>query len=227
MESSIFFGVFISLGAYGIGLWLRRKTGSALANPLLVSIILVCAFLLLTGTSYETYCEGSQFISYLLTPATVCLAVPLYEQFQLLRRNPRAIMAGIVAGTLASLSSVLLLSLVARVSHESYVTLLPKSIATAIGLGVSEQLGGIVPVTVVSIVITGVLGNVFAEQFLRLIRVHHPIARGIAIGTATHAVGTARAMEMGQIEGAMSVLSTVVAGLLTVILAPLFAAVSF
>lgn len=223
LESSLFVGVFISIASYCIGLWLKKITKSPLANPLLISIILVIAFLLITRTSYDVYRQGSSLLTYLLTPATICLAVPLYEEFEQLKRNYKAVLSGIAAGTLASLCCILLMSIVLGLTHESYVTLLPKSITTAMGIGVSEELGGIVPITVVCIVITGVLGNVFAEQFLKLIRVHEPIAKGVAIGTSTHAVGTAKAMEMGNVEGAMSGLSIVIAGLLTVIGASIFA----
>lgn len=221
-STSLFIGSFISIASYCIGLWLKRKTKFPLANPLLISIVLVIVFLLITKMDYSIYKEGNALLTFLLTPATICLAVPLYEQVEQLKRNYRAVLCGIAAGTLASLCSILLLAIAFKLTHESYVTLLPKSITTAMGVGVSEELGGIVPVTVISIVITGVLGNVFAEQFLKLIRIHDPIAKGIAIGTATHAVGTAKAMEMGDVEGAMSGLSIVIAGLLTVVGASLF-----
>lgn len=222
-ENSVFMGVLISLGSYMIGTWLKKKTGWTLMNPLLVSIVLVISFLLLTGISYDSYKRGANLISYLLTPATVCLAVPLYEQFELLKRNSRAVIVGIVAGVLSSLCSILLFALVFKLDHTSYVTLLPKSVTTAIGLGISEIIGGNVPVTVVVIVITGVIGNIFAEGFLKLIKVTEPIAKGIAIGSASHAVGTAKAMELGEIEGAMSSLSIVVCGVTTVFAASVFA----
>ncbi len=222
-ESSVFFGVFISLSSYIFGIWLKKKTGWALANPLLVSIILVIATLSLLGVSYESYAHGAEIISYLLTPATICLAVPLYQQVELLRNNWKAVVAGISAGVLSSLICILLLALLFHFDHAAYVTFLPKSITTAIGLGVSEELGGYIPVTVVSIIITGVLGNIFAEKFLRLLHISEPIAKGIAIGTASHAVGTAKAMEMGAVEGAMSSLSIVVSGILTVVGASVFA----
>jgi len=220
---SVYFGAIISIAAYAIGVWLKKKTGWTLANPLLISIVLVIGFLLLTGISYDSYQTGNMIINYMLTPATVCLAVPLYQQFEQLKRNYKAVLSGIAAGTLASLCCILLMAMVWGLSHEAYVTLLPKSITTAIGIGVSEELGGLVPITVVCIIVTGVLGNVFAEQFLKLIRVKEPIAKGIAIGTASHAVGTAKALEMGSLEGAMSGLSIVVAGVMTVIGASLFA----
>ena len=223
LESSVFFGVFISLVSYTFGVWLKKRTGWALANPLLISIVLVIATLCLTDVSYESYAKGANIISYLLTPATICLAVPLYQQVELLKKNSRAVLAGIGAGVLSSLVSILLLALLFHFDHAAYVTFLPKSITTAIGIGVSEELGGYVSVTVVSIIITGVLGNIFAEKFLKLLRISEPIAKGIAIGTASHAVGTAKAMEMGAVEGAMSSLSIVVSGILTVAGASIFA----
>lgn len=223
LESSVFFGVFISLVSYTFGVWLKKRTGWALANPLLIAIVLVIATLCLTDVSYESYAKSADIISYLLTPATICLAVPLYQQVELLKKNWKAVLSGIGAGVLSSLVCVLLLALLFRFGHEAYVTFLPKSITTAIGIGVSEELGGYVSVTVVSIIITGVLGNIFAEKFLKLLRINEPIAKGIAIGTASHAVGTAKAMEMGAVEGAMSSLSIVVSGILTVVGASLFA----
>ena len=131
--------------------------------------------------------------------------------------------AGIVSGVLASLCSIFLLALVFRIDYASYVTLLPKSITTAIGMGVSEELGGYVPITVAVIIITGVIGNMFAETVCKMFKINDPIAKGIAIGTSSHAIGTAKAMEMGEVEGAMSSLSIVVSGVLTVICANLFA----
>ena len=223
IENSVFIGVMISLASYGLGMWLRKKTGLSFMNPLLISIILVIAFLLLTGVSYQTYAEGANAISFLLTPATICLAVPLYEQFNLLKKNRKAIVAGVVSGVVSSLGCILLLALMFKFDHQTYITFLPKSITTAIGMGVTEELGGYVSLAVVVIVITGVIGNVIAEGVLKLFRIEEPIAKGIAIGSSSHAVGTAKAMEIGQIEGAMSSLSIVVCGLLTVVGASIFA----
>lgn len=222
-QDSVFFGVLISLSSYSIGLMLKMKTGWSLMNPLLISIVLVIVFLLLTGVDYKTYNAGASCISYLLTPATICLAVPLYQQVELLKRNYRAVVIGIFSGVLASLCSVLLLALLFHFDHATYVTFLPKSITTAIGIGISEELGGNVSVSVVVIIVTGVLGNIFAEKFLTLLHIKEPIAKGIAIGCSSHALGTAKAMEMGTIEGAMSSLSIVVCGIMTVIGASLFA----
>lgn len=223
LAESVYMGVILTLGTYCMGLWLKKITGWALVNPLLVSILLSIAFLWATDTSYESYSEGANVISYLLTPATVCLAVPLYEQMEHLRRNYHAVALGITAGVLASMSSILALVLLLGMDHEAYVTLLPKSITTAIGMGVSEELGGRVPVTILVIVITGITGNIFADKFLRLIKVKEPIAKGIAIGSASHVIGTSKALEMGQTEGAMSSLAIVTSGVLTVIMASAFA----
>lgn len=223
LAESVYMGVMLTIGTYCIGIWLKKKTGWTLLNPLLVSIVLSICFLYATGTTYESYSEGASTISYLLTPATVCLAVPLYEQIEHLKRNYHAVTLGIVAGVLSSMLSILGMVLLLGMDHQAYVTLLPKSITTAIGMGVSEELGGNVPVTILVIVITGITGNIFAEKFLRLIKVKEPIAKGIAIGSASHVIGTSKAMEMGQTEGAMSSLAIVTSGVLTVITASLFA----
>ena len=195
----------------------------AICNPLLISILVVIAILLLFDVDYDSYYTGAKYLSYLLTPATVCLAVPLYEQLTLLKNNWKAITAGIVSGVLTSALCVLGLSLLFGLSHEEYVTLLPKSITTAIGMGISEELGGIVTITVAVIVITGVFGNMIAEGVCKLFHIEEPIAKGVGIGSASHAMGTSKAIEMGEVEGAMSSLSIVVAGIMTVIAVSIFA----
>lgn len=221
-QNSVFLGVMLTLGSYGLGMVLKRKTGWSIMNPLLVAIALVIVFLLLSGVSYERYSEGTTIISYLLTPSTICLAVPLYQQVEQLKKNYKAVLAGILSGVLSSMVTVLVLALLFHFDHAAYVTFLPKSITTAIGMGVAKELGGYVSVTVVVIIITGVPGNIFAEKFLALLSIREPVARGIAIGSASHAIGTAKAMEMGSVEGAMSGLSIVVSGILTVFGAMLF-----
>lgn len=223
LSESAYFGVLISLAAYGLGALLRKRFKSPLINPLLISIILTIPVLLLLHIDYRTYYSGAQYLSWLLTPATVALAVPLYEQFELLKHNAAAIFAGIIAGVLSSLGSVLGLAVLFGFSHEEYITFLPKSITTAIGMGVSEELGGIVPITAGVIIITGVLGNILGELVLRLFRIKEPVAKGIALGTSAHAIGTAKAMELGEAEGAMSSLSIAVSGIITVAGAALFA----
>lgn len=223
IASSAYFGVFLSLLCYLIGIKIKEKTGFAAANPLLIAVLLVIAILSALDIDYSAYNQSAKLLSALLTPSTICLAVPLYEQLALLKRHKNAILAGILSGVITSLVVVLVLCLVFRLDHQAYVTLLPKSITSAIGMGVSEELGGYVSITVAVIILTGILGNVTAEAVCRLFRITEPIARGVAIGTSSHAVGTAKAMELGKIEGAMSSLSIVVSGLMTVAGASLFA----
>ena len=222
MQESLFFGVALSVGTFILGLSLKKRVNIFLFNPLLVSIVCTIAVLLLTGISYEHYNSGAKYISYLLTPATVALAIPLYEQIILLKKNMTAIITGIASGVLASCVSIFAMSLFFALNHTQYVTLLPKSITTAIGIGLSQELGGYVAITVSTIILTGLLGNIAAEQMCRLFGIKHPIAKGVSIGTATHVMGTAKAMEMGEIEGAMSSLSVAVAGCMTVGAAILF-----
>ncbi len=223
LTDSVFFGAFLSLAAYEAGLALKKKFRLTVLNPLLTSTFFVIAALLLLDIDYRSYNESAKYISYLLTPATVCLAVPLYQQITLLRKNLTAVAGGITAGVLTSLLSVFLLSKLFSLNHEQYVTLLPKSITTAIGMGISEELGGIRTITVAVIIVTGIIGNVIAESICKIFRIQEPIAKGLAIGTSSHAIGTAKAMELGETEGAMSSLAIAVAGLLTVLGASFFA----
>ena len=221
--SSAVIGVVVSLAAYGVGVVLKKKWKYSIFNPLLIANILVIGLLLLLRVEYQVYYRSAQYLSYLLTPVTVCLAIPLYQQLDQLKRNLPAILTGVLSGVLAGLASIFAMSKLFSLSHEVYVSLLPKSITTAIGMGVTEELGGYVPITIAAIVITGIGGNMMAPFLCRIFRITHPVARGVAIGTSAHAIGTARAMEMGETEGAMSSLAIVVAGLLTVIAASFFA----
>lgn len=223
LENSVFFGTFISLFSYWIGMLLKKKFKIALFNPLLIAVVITIVLLLIFGIDYEIYYSGAKYTSFLLTPATICLAVPLYEQFEMLRKNAKAVILGIISGVLASLFTIFIMALILRLGHEEYVTLLPKSITTAIGMGVCEELGGYVPLTVVSILITGIMGNMTAVGICKFFRITEPVAKGVAIGTASHAIGTTKAMEIGEVEGAMSSLSIVVAGVLTVFGATIFA----
>lgn len=221
--NAAFAGVSVSLISYMIGVYLKKKLNVGLFNPLLISIAVTIIFLVLAHIDYDAYNEGARYLSWLLTPATVCLAIPLYEELELLKSNVRAVMCGIISGVLTSLITILVLALFFGLTHEEYVTLLPKSITTAIGMGVSEELGGYVTITVAVIIITGVIGNILAEFICKIFRIEEPIAKGIAIGSAAHAIGTAKAMEIGEVEGAMSSLSIAVAGILTVVGASVFA----
>ncbi|MBE5869166.1 MAG: LrgB family protein [Lachnospiraceae bacterium] len=222
LSGSLFLGVVLTFAAYEIGLLIKKKLKLAILNPLLLAAIIIIGVLLLFDIEYETYSDGARYISYFLTPATVSLAIPLYRQLHLLKKYPVAILGSVAAGVLAAMASIFLMSLLFGLDHQQYATLLPKSITTAIGMGISEKLGGIVTLTVVAIIVTGITGNVMAEAVLKWFRITNPVARGLAIGTSAHALGTAKAMELGEIEGAMSSLSIVVAGILTVVTASLF-----
>ena len=216
LEDSLFAGVTLSLLAYLLGVVLKKKFKCAIFNPLLISIIITIVVLVTAHVDYDVYNQGASYLSWFLTPATVCLAIPLYEQWKLLKKNIKAVLLGIIAGVLTSLGTVWVLAEIMGLSHKQYVTLLPKSITTAIGMGVSEELGGYVTITVAVIVVTGVLGNIFGELICKIFRITDPIARGFSIGSASHAIGTAKAMELGEIEGAMSSLAIAVAGIFTV-----------
>jgi predicted murein hydrolase (TIGR00659 family) len=206
-----------------VGVQLKKKFKIGIFNPLLISIAVTIIILLATKVEFDTYKQGAKYLSWFLTPATVCLAIPLYEQLEILKKHWKAVIAGIVSGVITNMVTVLILALLFKLNHQEYVTLLPKSITTAIGMGVSEELGGYVTITVAVIVITGVIGNMLAEFLCKIFRIEEPMAKGLAIGTSAHAMGTAKAMEMGEVEGAMSSLSIAVAGILTVGAATIFA----
>lgn len=221
--SSPLFALVLTLATYCAGLFLRKKLRHPLVNPLLISIVLTMLFLIVFDIDYEVYEKNSDYLNFLLTPATICLAIPLYEQFSLLKRNFKAIIAGIASGAVCCLVSVYLLSLLFGLDHGTYVALMPKSVTTAIGLPIANMFGGIESLSVAAIVLSGILGNIFAAPFCKIFKITIPTAKGVAIGTASHAIGTTKALEMGDIEGAMSSLSLIIAGILTVCLSPLFA----
>ena len=222
-ESSMFAGVTISLLAYLTGTVLKKKLKLPIFNPLLVSIILTMIVLVVADIDYDVYNKGASYLSWLLTPATVCLAIPLYEQWNLLKKYYQAVILGIAAGVLTSLTTVFVLAKLMGLDHKEYVTLLPKSITTAIGMGVSEELGGYVTITVAVIVVTGVFGNIFGELICKIFKITHPISKGLAFGSSSHAIGTAKAIELGEVDGAMSGLAIAVTGIMTVILATAYA----
>ena len=222
-RDSLYAGAALSLAAYMLGFALKRRFRLGIFNPLLISIAISIAVLLLGKIDYEVYNDSAKYLGYLLTPATVCLAIPLYEQWELLKKNYKAVLLGLLAGAVTSLSTVFVLSLVCGLSHEEYVTFLPKSVTTAIGMGISEELGGYVTITVAVIILTGVFGNVAGEMICRILRIKDPVSKGLAFGAASHAIGTSKAIELGDVEGAMSGLAIAVSGIITVVLAPLFA----
>lgn len=234
-SSLSYFGIVLTGAVYLLALWIQKKTKLAIFNPLVVSCAVIMILLIVTGIDYDVYLRGrpqgdgsydgtgAAFFQLMLTPTTVALAIPLYEKLAYLKKYPLAIFGGITAGALTSVGCVLAVSLIFNLNHVQYVTMLPKSITSAIGMGVSEELGGLPTVTVALIVITGIFGNMMAGWIMKLFKIHHPVAVGLACGTGAHAMGTSRAREFGEVEEAMSGLSIAVCGLLTVVLASLMA----
>ncbi|MBQ9635746.1 MAG: LrgB family protein, partial [Acidaminococcaceae bacterium] len=223
LTHSAIWGTLLTLAAYMAGVFLKNKSKMTVMNPLCIAIILVIAVLLVFHMDYEAYRSSSQYITYLLTPAPVCLALPLYERLDLLKSKFTIVLGGILTGVLTCFAVVLALSGLFHLTHSMYVTLLLKSVTMAIGVAIVEQLGGYVPIAAAVIIVTGLLGNMFAEPIFRICKIEDPVARGLALGTASHVIGTARAMELGQTEGAISSLAIVVTGLVTVILVNAFA----
>lgn len=218
-EASLF-PLVLTLGAYQVGIWCQKKWKSPLLNPILIAVLLVIGVLLLTGFPPAAYYAGTAGISWLLTPATVCLALPLYRQLKVLKKNLPAILAGITAGTVVSLLFILVLCRLFSLDRAVCVSLLPKSITTAMGMVLSGQSGGIESLTAAAIIVTGILGSLAGTMLCKLFGIHDPIAQGVAFGTASHVVGTSRANQLGAVQGAVSSLSLAIAGILTAVLFP-------
>ena len=203
--------MFLSIFCYAIGVAIQQKTGSPVCNPLLIASILVGILLIVSGTTYQTYEESGQLISFFLTPATVALAIPIYRKLDVLLHN----LLGAFVGSLVSISSVILFSHLFGLSDATTRSLIPKSVTTPIGVALAEMLGGVTSITAIAIVITGIFGAILLPTFLKCIGVRNPMQMGLSIGTAAHAVGTSRAIQLGETEGAISGLAIGVAGLLT------------
>ena len=216
-------GVALTLGTFALGTWLNKKTGQAIFNPLLLGSIFVIVFLSLVQIPFGAYKESVSFLSYLLLPATVSLAVPLYEQWLPMKKNALAVLCGIAAGAFTSVACVIAMSWIMKLDPVLSASLMPKSVTSAIGAEVAEELGGIGSLAGALIILTGIVGNLSATALCRICKLRDPIARGVAIGTGSHAVGTARALQMGRVEGAVSSLSIAVAGVLTAVICPLLA----
>ena len=214
------FGIILTIIAFEIGVTIRNKWRNPLLNPILIATILIIGFLTITGISYDTYKVGGDYISFFLGPVTVLLAVPLYRHIQALKNAWIPILAGIVVGSTVSIVCVIACAKIFGISKTLMLSLIPKSITIPMGSVVSEQIGGIPSITIVSIVITGITGAVTAPLVCRFFRIKNPVAQGVAIGTSSHALGTTKAMEIGEVQGAMSSLSIGVAGVVTVFITP-------
>ncbi len=220
---SAFFGIALTLLAFKIGLVINKKTKLVICNPLLIAIIIVIVFLVVTGISYDTYYVGGSMIQFLLTPATISLAIPLYRQLEVLKKNFKAIICAILAGSIACAITMFAMAKLFNLSDEVYFGLTSKSVTLAIALGITEELGGIAGVTCVGVVVSGIIGAAFVTIFSRVFKITNPIALGLSVGTASHAIGTSRALQLDELIGAMGSLAIVIAGVLTVAIAPIMA----
>ncbi len=221
LANSLYFGIILSLFSYFIGFQIKKKWNYPIFNPLLLSMIIIIITLLLTGISFETYQYGAKYLTYFLTPVTVCLAVPLYKQLMVLKQNIEAVIVGILIGCVVHAGVLILILKLWGTDIKLILSLLPKSITTAIALGVSSEIGGIQAVTVIGVSIAGLSGAIIGPTILKVFHIKEPVAQGIAIGSASHAIGTSKAVELGEIQAAMSSLAIVVTGLLTVIIVPI------
>lgn len=216
--ASPYFGIFLSIAAYALGCGLNRKFRTPLCNPLLIAIVLVVGVLLIFRIPYEAYNAGGEIISLFLAPATACLAVGIYAKLAVLKQYWLPILVGAVAGSASSMLSVYALCRLLGLDEQLTVSLLPKSVTTPIAVGIVESAGGLTPITVVAVIVTGILGAILAPTMIRLFRISDSVAAGLAIGACSHAVGTSKAVELGEVEGAMSGLAIGVCGVVTVVL---------
>ena len=218
LYTSPYFGVALSVITFGIGVKLQQKTKSAVCNPLIIAIVLTIGVLLVLRIPYESYNKGGEIINMFLAPATACLAVSIYTKLSVLKKYWLPIIVGCIAGSLASMGSVYVMCRLFRLDESLTMSMFPKSVTTPIAVGVAQAHGGVIPITVVAVIFTGILGSILAPMLIRLFRVSDPVAAGLAIGACSHAVGTSKAIEIGEIEGAMSGLAIGICGIVTVLL---------
>lgn len=220
---NVFFGMALTMIAYMLAFQLKQKVDFVLFNPLLIAALFIIAFLLIFHIDYETYHNGAQFISYFMTPATVCLAVPLYKQFEVLKKNLAAILSAVLCGCIAHAAVIIGMVALLKLDVSVTLSLLSKSVTTPIALGVCGEIGGVEGITLMGLMLAGIMGAVAGPALLKLFHIKEPVAQGLAIGSASHAVGTSRMIEIGEVQAAMSSLSIGVTGLMTVVIAPIVA----
>lgn len=224
LTGSPFFGIALTVVAYWIGVKVQKKTGLVICNSMIITVALLIAVLLVFHIPYENYYQGGSLINMFLGPATACMAVTVYAKMDLLKKNWLPVLAGCLAGTLTAIGSILLMSRLFGLDKAITVSLLPKSVTTPIATAVSEGHGGIVPITVAAVIVTGILGNLVSPLLIKILRVKDPMAAGLGIGTCSHALGTAKALELGETEGAMSGIAIGLCGIVTTVLALFFGA---
>ena len=222
LASSAFFSLTLTVLAYWVGITIQKKSGLVICNHMIIAAGLIIAVLKLLGISYEQYYVGGSIVNMLLGPATACMALAIHEKRELLKENWLPVLLGCLAGSVTTVVTVLVMSRMFGLSAEMTASLLPKSVTTPIATAISESHGGIASVTVAAVIFTGILGNLTALFLVKLFRVRDPMAAGLGIGACSHAMGTAKALEMGKTEGAMSGLAIGICGIITSLLALLF-----
>ena len=215
------FGVILTILFFNIGIYIQKKTNKPIFNPLLIAILGIILFLSITKIPYESYKLGGDRINFFLSPVTIVLAVPLYKQFDLFKKYLLEILIGISCGVVVSFISVKLIGHFTNADVDIINSLIPKSITTPMGISLTKTLNGVEAITVVSIILTGILGAIISPIVFKIGKINNPVAKGIALGTSAHALGTTKALEMGEVEGAMSGLSIGISGIITVILIPI------
>lgn len=220
LETQVF-GIIVTILFFNLGIFLQKKTKNPLMNPLLIAIIGIILFLNITKIPYESFKIGADSINFFLGPVTVVLAVPLYKQFDLFKKHLLEIVIGIGCGVFSSFLSIKLIGMLTNANISIINSLIPKSITTPMGISLTNTINGVEAVTVVAIIFTGILGAIIAPLVFKIGKINHPVAKGIALGTSAHALGTTKALEMGEVEGAMSGLSIGISGILTVVLIPI------
>ena len=215
------FGVILTILFFNIGIYIQKKTNKPIFNPLLIAILGIILFLSITRIPYESYKLGGDRINFFLSPVTIVLAVPLYKQFDLFKKYLLEILIGISCGVVVSFISIKLIGHFTNADVDIINSLIPKSITTPMGISLTKTLSGVEAITVVSIILTGILGAIISPIVFKIGKINNPVAKGIALGTSAHALGTTKALEMGEVEGAMSGLSIGISGIITVILIPI------
>ena len=222
LQNSLYFGAALTILSFEVANLMKKRLRHPIFNPFLMATLMIIGTLLLLGIDYDHYISSARILSFFATPSTVCLAVPLYHRLSVLKENLLSVLGGIVAGVFANILIIAGLSAAFGLTHAEYVSLIPKSITTPIGIALTAEYGGIQSLTVIAILLSGITGNVVGEWMFRVIKIKNPVSRGLALGACSHAIGTAKAMELGETEGAMSGLAIAVTGVLTVVIAPFF-----
>lgn len=215
----------LTLLAYVLSNKLYHASGrQPLLNPVLLSIIMLSGILLVTETSYEEYFEGAKFVHFLLGPATVALAIPLYRQFQAMKTSAMAITVSLFAGSLTAIVSAVGIAWLLGADSQTLISLAPKSVTTPVAMGISEKLGGLPSLTAIFVILSGIIGAALGRYILDALKINHPAARGMALGVASHGIGTARSFQIGEAKGAFAGLAMGLNALATAILLPLLMA---